>query len=80
VCSPSEVSPYWLLVLLSFGGEGGRTLYQNETLQPEHVSELIARIGGMRRFNCTASTVATADERGGDSMIPSGCDSYYQPG
>ncbi|EMV7411648.1 conjugation system SOS inhibitor PsiB [Enterobacter soli] len=58
VCSPGEVSPYWLLVLLSSGGSVVRTLYQNETLQPERVSQLIARMAGMRRFNCTASTVA----------------------
>src|SRR5690606_6313619 len=32
VCSPGEVSPYWLLVLLSSGGEVVRTLYQSDTL------------------------------------------------
>lgn len=58
VCSPSEVSPYWLLVLLSSGGEVVRTLYQNDALQPERVSQLITQMAGMRRFNCTARTVA----------------------
>lgn len=58
VCSPGEVSPYWLLVLLSSGGEVVRTLYQNDSLQPERVSQLIAQMAGMRRFNCTARTVA----------------------
>ena len=58
VCSPGELSPYWLLVLLSSGGEVVRTLYQNDTLQPEQVSQLIAQMAGMRRFNCTARTVA----------------------
>lgn len=58
VCSPGELSPYWLLVLLSSGGEVVRTLYQNDTLQPEQVSQLIAQMAGMRRFNCIARTVA----------------------
>jgi len=57
VCSPGKVSPYWLLVLLSSGGEVVRTLYQNKTLQPDRVSQLIAQMAGLRRFNCTASTV-----------------------
>ncbi|WP_312826400.1 conjugation system SOS inhibitor PsiB family protein, partial [Escherichia coli] len=51
-------SPYWLLVLLSSGGEVVRTLYQSDTLQPDRISQLIAQLAGMRRFNCTASTVA----------------------
>lgn len=59
VCSPGEVSPYWLLVLLSSGGEVVRTLHQCETLAPEQVSQLIARMAGLRRFNCTARTVAS---------------------
>ncbi|MFU0872754.1 conjugation system SOS inhibitor PsiB [Kluyvera sichuanensis] len=59
VCSPGEVSPYWLLVLLSSGGEVVRTLHQCETLDPERVSQLIARMAGLRRFNCTARTVAS---------------------
>ena len=58
VCSPGEVSPYWLLVLLSSGGEVVRTLYQSDTLQPERINQLIAQLAGMRRFNCTARTVA----------------------
>lgn len=58
VCSPGEVSPYWLLVLLSSGGEVVRTLYQSDTLQPDRISQLIAQLAGMRRFNCTARTVA----------------------
>ena len=45
-------------ILLSSGGEVVRTLYQNDTLQPEQVSQLIAQMAGMRRFNCTARTVA----------------------
>ena len=57
VCSPGEVSPYWLLVLLSSGGEVVRTLYQSDTLQPDRISQLIAQLAGMRRFNCTARTV-----------------------
>lgn len=57
VCSPGEVSPYWLLVMLSAGGDVVRTLYQSDTLQPERVNRLIAQLAGMRRFNCTASTV-----------------------
>ena len=57
VCSPGEVSPYWLLVLLSSGGEVVRTLYQSDTLQPDRINQLIAQLAGMRRFNCTASTV-----------------------
>ena len=58
VCSPGEVSPYWILVLLSSGGEVVRTLYQSDTLQPDRISQLIAQLAGMRRFNCTARTVA----------------------
>ena len=58
VCSPGEVSPYWLLVLLSSGGEVVRTLYQSDTLQPDRINQLIAQLAGMRRFNCTARTVA----------------------
>ena len=58
VCSPGEISPYWLLVLLSAGGTVVRTMYQNEKLKPEQISLLIAQMAGMRRFNCTASTVA----------------------
>ncbi|CZY23611.1 conjugation system SOS inhibitor PsiB [Enterobacter hormaechei] len=58
VCSRGEVSPYWLLVLLSSGGEVVRTLYQSDTLQPERINQLIAQLAGMRRFNCTARTVA----------------------
>lgn len=58
VCSPGDVSPYWLLVLLSSGGDVVRTLYQSDTLQPGRVSLLIAQMAGMRRFNCTARTVA----------------------
>jgi predicted component of type VI protein secretion system len=57
VCSPGEVSPYWLLVLLSSGGEVVRTLYQSDTLQPDRINQLIAQLAGMRRFNCTARTV-----------------------
>ena len=54
---PGEVSPYWLLVLLSSGGEVVCTLYQSDTLQPDRISQLIAQLAGMRRFNCTARTV-----------------------
>lgn len=57
VCSPGEVSPYWILVLLSSGGEVVRTLYQSDTLQPDRINQLIAQLAGMRRFNCTARTV-----------------------
>ncbi|MBE8917478.1 conjugation system SOS inhibitor PsiB [Enterobacter kobei] len=58
VCSPSEVSPYWLLVLLSSGGDVVCTLDQHDTLQPDRVSQRIAQIAGMHRFNCSARTVA----------------------
>lgn len=58
VCSPGDVSPYWLLVLLSSGGDVVRTLDQRDAFEPERVSQLIALMAGMRRFNCTASTVA----------------------
>jgi hypothetical protein len=34
-----------------------RTLYQSDTLQPDRINQLIAQLAGMRRFNCTASTV-----------------------
>lgn len=71
VCSPGEVSPYWLLVLLSSGGEVVRTLYQSDTLQPDRISQLIAQLAGMRRFNCTARTVANLMSGECDSMIPS---------
>ena len=57
MCSPGEVSPYWILVLLSSGGEVVRTLYQSDTLQPDRINQLIAQLAGMRRFNCTARTV-----------------------
>lgn len=58
VCSPGEVSPYWLLVLLSAGGSVVRTMYQSESLEPDVISQLVAQMAGLRRFNCTASTVA----------------------
>jgi len=57
VCSPGEVSPYWLLVLLSAGGSVVRTMYQSESLEPDVISQLVAQMAGLRRFNCTASTV-----------------------
>ena len=56
VCSPGEVSPCWLLVLLSAGGSVVRTLYQSESLEPDVISKLVAQRAGLRRFNCTAST------------------------
>ncbi|MGU0198257.1 hypothetical protein ACVXHY_22225 [Enterobacter roggenkampii] len=36
----------------------GDALYQSDTLQPDRISQLIAQLAGMRRFNCTARTVA----------------------
>ena len=47
----------WLLVLLSSGGDVVRTLYQSDTLQPDRINQMVAQLAGMRRFNCTASTV-----------------------
>src|SRR5690606_42105839 len=57
VCSPGEVSPYWLLVLLSSGGEVVRTLYQSDTLSRERISQLVARLADRRRCTCNASSL-----------------------
>lgn len=57
VCSPGELSPLWLTVLLSGDGSMARTLQQSDSFQPAKINELIGRVAGMRRFNCTAATV-----------------------
>lgn len=58
VCSPGEVTPCWLLVLLSSGGLIVRTLWQSERFEPARLDQLVGQVAGMRRFHCTASTVA----------------------
>ncbi|EOW6429979.1 conjugation system SOS inhibitor PsiB [Cronobacter sakazakii] len=59
VCSPGEVSPVWLAVLLGADGSLVRVLHQSESLEPGAVGELLEKVAGMHRFNCTAGTVAT---------------------
>jgi hypothetical protein len=59
VCSPGELSPYWLVVLLSGDGCTVSTLQQSEQFDPQGVNALVSKIAGMKRFNCSAATVIT---------------------
>lgn len=59
VCSPGDISPYWLLVLLSAGGLVVRTLWQGEQLDPVRLDALVSQVAGMRRFGCSALTVVS---------------------
>lgn len=58
ICSPGEVSPYWLVVLLAGNGGLVRTLLQTEQFDPTAINQLVNKIAGMKRFNCTATTLA----------------------
>jgi hypothetical protein len=58
VCSPGEALPEWTVFLLSADGALLRFLHHTDRLQPEAVSNLLAQVAGMSRFNCTAATVA----------------------
>lgn len=59
VCSPGEVSPLWLVVLLSDCGGLVRGLHQSDVLRPDAVNDLVRRAAGLNRFNCTPSTVCS---------------------
>ncbi|EMJ5163698.1 conjugation system SOS inhibitor PsiB [Citrobacter freundii] len=59
VCSPGDISPYWLLVLLSAGGLVVRTLWQGEQFDPVRIGTLVSQVAGMRRFGCSARTVVS---------------------
>ncbi|EBW7778668.1 conjugation system SOS inhibitor PsiB [Salmonella enterica subsp. enterica serovar Saintpaul] len=59
VCSPGDISPYWLVVLLSAGGLVVRTLWQGEILDPVSINALVSQVAGMRRFGCSARTVVS---------------------
>lgn len=57
--SPGDISPYWLVVLLSAGGLVVRTLWQGEKLDPVSINALVSQVAGMRRFGCSARTVVS---------------------
>lgn len=57
VCSPGEALPEWTVFLLAGDGSMLRFLHHTDQLQPEAVSNLLAQVAGMSRFNCTAATV-----------------------
>jgi hypothetical protein len=59
VCSPGELSPLWLVVLLSGDGSMSRTLQQADEFDPLSINQLVSKVAGMKRFNCTAKTVVT---------------------
>lgn len=57
LCSPGELSPGWLVVLISQDARLTRILHQSDTLEPEAVITLISRVAGLHRLNCGAGTV-----------------------
>ncbi|MPN45861.1 hypothetical protein SDC9_193436 [bioreactor metagenome] len=59
VCSPVDISPYWLVVLLSAGGLVVRTLWKGGKLDPVSINALVSQVAGMRRFGCSARTVVS---------------------
>jgi hypothetical protein len=58
VCSPGEMSPDWLVVLLGGRGDLVQIVHQSDRLDLAAVNGIIQRVAGMKRFNCTAKTVA----------------------
>lgn len=58
LCSPGEMLPAWVLLLLARDGSLIRILHQSGALMPAKIAGLLAQIAGMHRFNCTATTIA----------------------
>lgn len=58
ICSPGEISPDWLVVLLGGCGDLVQIVHQSDRLDLAAVNGIIQKVAGMKRFNCTAKTVA----------------------
>lgn len=58
VCSPGEMSPDWLVVLIGGRGDLVQIVHQSDRLDLAAVNGIIQKVAGMKRFNCTAKTVA----------------------
>ncbi|MFK3662784.1 conjugation system SOS inhibitor PsiB [Scandinavium sp. NPDC088450] len=57
ICSPGELSPFWLVVLLSGEGSLVRTLMQSDRFDPAAINHLINRVAGLSRFSITAAAM-----------------------
>lgn len=57
LCSPGELLPGWLIVLVSDDARYANILHQSEHLEPDAISTLLSRVAGMQRLNCSSATV-----------------------
>lgn len=59
LCSPGEVSPVWLGVIVDGNGRLTQVVYQSGILEPERVSQLLAQVAALHRLNTPATRVAS---------------------
>jgi hypothetical protein len=58
VCSPGEVSPAWMAVLVTDDGHAARVLMTSDVFNPESVNALLRQTAALARMRCSFTSMA----------------------